>query len=167
MALQRIFKLGHPCFYCSKTTKLLPGKHVINTSNPQPGRPGYMSSSGTSLKTGAAWVALTVATLPPSIACEFTDAYNLSYLAKQASHKVVIQFSEHTNPLAVPTVIQIQSTPSHPASLMPMSILSHHLCLCFPKGLSLLPFPNNTLYKMNHDNWWLILLTHTGRMYLL
>jgi len=71
-----------------------------------------------SLKTGAAWGVPNSSYAAASIACEFTDAYNLSHLAKQAFHKVEIQLREHTSPLVVPTVIQIQAIPSHPISLM-------------------------------------------------
>ena len=78
-----------------------------------------MSLSGMSLKTGAAWGGGPNSSYAAaSIACKFTDAYNLSHLAQQAFHKVDTQLREHTSPLAVPTVIQIQSIPSHPISLM-------------------------------------------------
>jgi hypothetical protein len=102
---------------CSKTTKLLPGEHVNNTSNP----PNWKSRVHVLVwNVTQNWCSMggpNSGYVAASRACEFTDAYNLSHPAKQASHKVEIQLRWYTSPLAVPTAIQIQSTPSHPISL--------------------------------------------------
>jgi hypothetical protein len=60
-------ELWPPHTFCLRfrDSKFLQGGVVSTTPNPQPGAPGYLSYSGTSIETCPAWVALPAAMLPP------------------------------------------------------------------------------------------------------
>jgi putative effector of murein hydrolase LrgA (UPF0299 family) len=125
-----------------------------------------MYLSGMSLTIVPARVALTAVTLlPTQLVSSLTHTTSVTWLNRHPT-RPRYNLGGIWAPLVVSTVIQTQSKPSHPISLMSMLILFYHLCFGFPKGLSPFNFPTNSLYKMKH-NWWLILFTHATRMYLL